>query len=330
MANIQDVAALAGVSVATVSRVLNNSTSVVPGTRDRVLSAIRELNYNPNLTARNLRRAQTKMVLVLLPTVANPFYSRIVKGMEDIAHKNGYNVMLCNTNSDPAREKVYLELLKNRLADGAVLMSSDFETEYLMELGSIWPIVQCCEYNENTTLSRISINNEQAAYKAVEHLTKLGHKRIGMISAKNNFISTALREKGYKRALSDAGIALDPGFIMYGDYGYKSGLRLTTQLLSLENPPSALFAISDMMAIGGIKAAIQKGFSIPDDFAAVGFDNISFSSMYSPALTTISQPKYDMGCVAMELLLKGISGEETMQKTIVLEHELIIRESTVN
>lgn len=326
---IQDVAKAAGVSVATVSRVLNNSSAVSGKTKDIVIDVIKKLNYQPNLLGRNLRRTETKLVLVLLPSIANPFYSGIVKGIEDIGHKNGYNVMLCNTNSDINREKVYLDLLKNRLADGVIFMAPELSREELSETGTVFPVVQCCEYKEGAAVSHVSVDNYSAAYKAIRHLTSLGHSRIGMISCSNNFLSIIRREEGYFKALEDAGISPDKNYINYGDYSFKSGLRATARFLLMKDSPTAIFAISDIMAIGAIRAIREKGLVIPKDIAVVGFDDISFSSMCDPMLTTVSQPKYDLGCTAMELLLGQIRGEIKQPQDILLETELIIRESTL-
>lgn len=329
MATIQDVAKAAGVSVATVSRVLNNSSSVIPETRETVLEAIRKLNYQPNLLGRNLRRMETRMVLVLLPNVSNPFYSRIVKGIEDVAHKNGYTVMLCNTDSDKHREDMYLELLRNRLSDGVIFMESEQGREELIELSKAFPVVQCSEYKENIDVDHISIDNFAAAYKAVTHLISLGHKRIAMISCRNQLISTKKREEGYKKALQDAGIEFDPSLLFYGDYGFKSGLRAGKRIVDLEQKPTGVFAISDVMAIGAIRAFKEAGYRVPEDIGVIGFDDISFASMYDPMLTTVAQPKYDMGCEAMNLLLRKMKGESKLPVKLTLEHSLKIRESTV-
>lgn len=329
MSTIQDVARLAGVSVATVSRVLNNSSSVTGKTKETVLEAIKKLDYQPNLLGRNLRRAETRMVLVLLPNISNPFYPGVVKGIEDVAHKNGFNIMLCNTDSDRSREKICLEMLKNRLSDGVVFMAPELDKTELTDIGRDFPVVQCCEYKEGAVVSHVSIDNTAAAYKAVKHLLGLGHRRIGMISSNNSFLSTIQRESGYRKALEEAGISFDADLVKYGDYSFISGLRAANQLLSSKDKPTALFAISDIMAIGALRAVKENGLKVPDDIAVIGFDNISFSSMYDPPLTTISQPRYDIGCVAMELLLKQIRGELKNPRDVVLEYELVIRESTV-
>ena len=326
---IQDVAKAAGVSVATVSRVINNSTSVSVETKELVLDAVKRLDYRPNLLGRNLRRAETRLILVLLPNISNPFYSRLVKGIEDVGHVNGYNVMLCNTDSEPGREKLYLDLLKNRLADGVIFMAPSLSREELTETGKCFPMVQCCEYKEGAKVSHVSIDNFAASQKAVKHLLALGHRRIGLISCDNDYLSTIHREEGYRKALLDAGIKPEDELSRDGDYSFKSGLRAASQLLSLTDRPTAVFCISDVMAVGAIRAARERGLRVPEDFAVVGFDNISFASMCDPMLTTVSQPKYDLGCTAMELLLRQIRGEMKEPQDLILEYELIIRESTI-
>lgn len=329
MVTIKDVAKMAGVSVATVSRVLNNSAAVTAETMETVNRVIEKLNYQPNLLGRKLRRMETKTILVLLPSIANPFYSRVVKGIEDVGQKNGYNVMLCNTDSDKHREKQYLELLKNRLSDGVIFMEPELTTEELTALGKEYPIVQCSEYREGTNVPFVSIDNEAAAHDAVKHLIGLRHKRIGMISCENTVLSTRQREVGYREALHNAGIDYDPSIVVYGDYSFKSGLRAAKRLIDMDDKPTAIFVISDIMAIGAMAAIKQRGLIIPEDMAVVGFDNISFSTMCDPLLTTISQPKYDLGCTAMNMLLKKMHGNLNEPTSIILEHELKIRGSTV-
>lgn len=328
-ATIQDVAREAGVSVATVSRVINKSPSVTASTREVVLSVIKKLNYQPNLLGRNLRRTETRLILVLLQNMSNPFYARIVKGIEDVGRKNGYHVMICNTNFELEKERVFLELLRNKLADGVIFMAPVLDRDEMTELGKNYPVVQCCEYKEGAQVPHVSIDNQAAAYKAVKHLISAGHRKIGMISCKNSYVSITQRENGYKKALADAGIIFNEAYIKYGDYGFNSGLRAANQFLSMEERPTAIFAISDLMAIGALKAVREKGLSVPEDVAVAGFDNVSFSSMCNPTLTTISQPKYDMGCFAMELLLKRIKEGYKESKEVFLEYELIIRESTI-
>lgn len=329
MPTISDVAAKAGVSVATVSRVINGSSKVSPETLIKVKQAIAELNYRPNLLGRALRKTKSERVLVLLPNIANPFYAEIVKGIEDVANKNGYSIMLCNTDSNLEREKKYIKMLKSHLADGAILMASEMTCEELTELSHEIPIVQCCEYKVGIPITHVSIDNEMAAYKAVNHLIGLGHKKIAFIGAKNQFLSSSLRKDGYIRALNEAGIDFDPAYCGYGDYSYKSGFRIMKQLLSLEARPTAVFCISDLMAVGAIRSAMEEELRVPEDLAVCGFDNIYFSRMFKPTLTTVSQPMHDLGCTAMEALINIIEEKNTEPMHYFMEHELIIRESTV-
>lgn len=329
MSTIDDVAQRAGVSVATVSRVINGSSRVSHETAAKVRQAIAELDYRPNLLGRNLRRTKSERVLVLLPNIANPFYAEIVKGIEDIASKYGYSIMLCNTDSDLEREMKYVGMLKSYLADGAILMASEMTNENLAELSREIPIVQCCEYKAGLPITHVSIDNEMAAYKAVNHLIGLGHRRISFIGARNQFLSSVLRKEGYIRALKEAGIDFDPAYCGYGDYSYKSGFRIMKQLLNLDPRPTAAFCISDLMAIGAIRSAMEENIRVPEDLAVCGFDNIYFARVFKPTLTTVSQPMYDLGCTAMEALISIIEGKNTGTTHYSLEHELIIRESTV-
>jgi LacI family repressor for deo operon, udp, cdd, tsx, nupC, and nupG len=329
MTKIQDVARTANVSVATVSRVINNSSSVTAKTRQKVEAVVRALNYQPNLLGRNLRRTKSHIALVLIPNISNPFYSRIVKGIEDIAHSNGYNVMLCNTDSDAQREHAYVDILKNKLADGIIFMASELSVKEMREISSEYPLVQCCEYLENLNVSHVSIDNFSAAYEATTHLCSLGSKRVGFIGSSNNYISTIKREEGYKKALLDAGVKYDKTLVKYGNYSYKSAYTATLQMLEkTESRPDAIFAISDIMAIGAINAIKGKGLRVPDDIAVCGFDDISFASMFNPAITTVSQPTYEMGCAAMKILLSQINQESSDKECVILAHNLIVRATT--
>ncbi len=328
MATIQDVAKLANVSVATVSRVINNTTYVSPEARQEVNNAIKQLNYQPNLTARNLRRLETKTILVLLPTISNTFYSKVIKGIEDTAYKNGYTVMICTTASNKQIENRYLNLLKNKLVDGIIFMTSQLEEDELGLIAQNLPIIQCGEYKENVPASYISIDNEAAGYMAVNHLIKRGHCKIGMVTCRNNHISTKKRELGYKKALNEAGIEYKSDLIKYGNYGFGSGMKLAKEFLKIKPRPTAIFAISDMMAIGLVRYFLDKGLKVPEDIAVVGFDNIRFSYMVKPKITTISQPQYKMGSLAMELLLRKIQDKQSNPQNVFMEHKLIVRESS--
>lgn len=330
MATIQDVAKKANVSVATVSRVINNSPLVSADACNKVIGAIAQLNYSPNMLGRNLRKTQTHMILVLLPSIANPFYSTIVKGIEDAANESGYSIMLCNTDSDLKRESVYIELLMQKLADAAIFMATELDQKSLGALAGAYPVIQCCEYKEGAKAAHVSINNFNAAYDATAHLIRSGHKRIGYITCDNDFLSTAQRLSGFKSALSDSNIIVNESLIVSGDYSFQSGYLAAKALLSAKEKPTAVFAISDVMAIGAIRAFIDSGLSVPHDISVMGFDDISVSAMYSPSLSTIAQPKYSLGKASAQYLLKMLGTSTVSYENIYLDHKLMIRESTRN
>lgn len=328
LTTIQDVAEKAGVSVATVSRVMNNSERVLESTRAKVLKVMTELDYKPNHLGRNLRKMKTNTILVLLPSISNPFYSGVVKGIEDVAKSELYNVLLCNTDSSYEREASYIHLLENRTADGVIFMETAMPTDELSVLTKKHPIVQCSEYKTGTTVPSVSIDNKAAAREIVNYLIQKGRRRIGLITCDNQLISTKDRFEGYKQALFETGIPYDRDLILMGNYTFRSGYDAAKKIHEMQDPPDAVFAISDVMAIGLMNGLKKQGFNIPEDILVAGFDNISFAIMSDPALTTIEQPRYDLGAEAMRLLLSILKKEMISYENVILKHKLIIREST--
>ncbi|MEL7657704.1 MAG: LacI family DNA-binding transcriptional regulator [Bacillota bacterium] len=328
MTPIQEVAKKANVSVATVSRVLNNNIYVKQETREKVMQAIKELNYSPNLSGRILRRNETKVVLILLPTISNPFYAKAVTGIRHVADKMGYLTLICNTESSKEKEMEFLDLLKYKQADGAIIMSHDMEIDKLEEIRESHPIVQCFEYQQSNKLSYVSVDNEKAAYDAVDYLIQIGHSKIGLVGCHPAYSSAVQREEGYKKALSGAGIELDPNLIIRGDYGFKSGYDCAIELMERNQKPTAIFAISDMQAIGVIKALKTIGLRVPQDVSVMGFDNITMAEIYDPSVTTVYQPAYKIGSKAMTILIEELKSETYKPQHILMKHELIIREST--
>ncbi|MDK2800917.1 MAG: LacI family transcriptional regulator, repressor for deo operon, udp, cdd, tsx, nupC, and nupG [Clostridiales bacterium] len=328
MPTIEEVAKAAGVSVATVSRVLNNG-QVSPKTRILVENAIRELNYEPNMLGRNLRRSESRMILTMIPNISNPFYSVIVEGIEDAARKNGYNILLCNTEADVEREKIYLDLLKQKLADGIITMEPAIDIDVLKEVGKRYPVVQCCEYSEKINIPYIAIDNVTAAYKATKHLLTIGHKKIALINSDEKFMYARQRKEGYIKALQEFDIPVNEDWIVNAGLSFESGQRMMKYLLSLKDKPSAVFAVSDILAIGALKTIKDEGLKVPQDIGVVGFDNIQFANMMNPTLTTIEQPRYQMGVEAAEMLIKRIKDKKQKVENVILDHQLIIRESTM-
>lgn len=328
MYTIQDVAKKAGVSVATVSRVINKSSKVAEKSRIKVEEAIKELNYEPNLLGRNLRRSETKKIVVLLPTLANGFYSKVIKGMDNVASEKGYKLMLITTRMKKHIEKEYMEMLKTRLIDGVIFTRPVIDSQELSQYAKHYPMVQCCEYAEGAKVSSVTIHDESAAYEAVSYLAKQGHKRIACLTCLSD-VSGRKRLQGYKRVLEEQGISIREDYIHDTNYSFKTGKKSTLELMALEEPPTAIFSVSDTLAIGAMKGLYELGIEPGKDIAVVGFDNTEISEMYHPTLTTVSQPRYELGKMAMELLIESIQTSNYEEIThIRLNHELLIREST--
>ncbi|WP_077358610.1 LacI family DNA-binding transcriptional regulator [Virgibacillus halodenitrificans] len=327
MATIQEVAKRAGVSAATVSRVLNNRNSVKEKTRNRVDEAIKELNYEPSVLGRNLRNSESRLLLVLLPNIANPYYTEIINGIEDTAIDKGYNILLCQTDSNPERETIYFNMVRNRLADGIILMDPTVNRKNLYNLASQHPIIQCSEFDEEGEIPYVSIDNELAAYQAVKHLIKIGKKKVALINTEEKFLYARERRRGYEKAMQEFDLPIESRWIRKLDnLQFESGQQAMRSLLNESERPNAVFAVSDILAIGALKEINSAGLHVPEDIAVIGFDKISFSNMTHPTLTTIAQPMYKMGCISANMIIDKISGKEV--ESLILDHELVIREST--
>jgi LacI family transcriptional regulator, repressor for deo operon, udp, cdd, tsx, nupC, and nupG len=328
MVRIVDVAKLANVSTATVSRVLSNSGTVTKETTEKVMEAIEKLNYQPNILARQLRKLETKTILVVVPDITNTFFSKILRGIEEIAAKNGYQVLLGDTGNNLERENEFLNILRQKKADGLILLTARIDQKSIEEIAEEFPVVLACEYIEGSQIPTVSIDNISSARKATEHLIRSGHKRIGFISGPLNVVLSRDRLKGFNQAIAQHGLTVESFLIQEGDFSYESGFNLMMKFLALDQPPTAVFAANDEMAIGAIKAIKSKGLRVPDDISVVGFDDIKFASIVEPALTTIAQPMFDIGMKAMELLLKLINKDPLEKNQYILEDKLIIRESS--
>ncbi|MFD2658438.1 LacI family DNA-binding transcriptional regulator [Gracilibacillus thailandensis] len=328
MPNIKKVAEHAGVSIATVSRVLNGQKTVSPQTRIKVEKAIKQLNYEPSILGRNLRNSETRLLLVLIPNISNPFYSKIINGIENTALISNYNILLCETDSNPEREKIYFDLARKKMADGIISMDPQVDKETLIEMAEKHSIIQCSEYTLNSSIPYVTIDNENAAYLAVKHLLSLGHSKIAFINSDVKFTYARQREAGYKRALDEAGIDAKSDWIYYSqELDFVNGQQAMKKFLNLDEKITAIFAVSDLLAIGALKEINNNKLSVPDDIAVVGFDKIEFSNMTNPTLTTIEQPMYKMGNIAAKMIIEKIQGKEV--ENVILDHELVIRESTL-
>lgn len=327
MANIKQVAKEAGVSVATVSRVLNGQSTVKSKTRIKVEEAIKKLNYEPSMLGRNLRNSESRLLLVLIPKISNPFYLEIIKGIESTAIGKSYNILLCETDSNPERENIYFDLVRKKMADGIISMDPAVDMEALTKLAKRHAIIQCSEYAENSLIPYVTIDSEEAAYRAVKHLIKIGHTKIALINSDEKYLYARQRKMGYLKALKEHGITVNDDYIYHTQQlGFEYGQQAMKKILNLKDRPTAIFAVSDLLAIGALKEINANGLHVPNDIAIVGFDKIDFSNMTHPTLTTIAQPMYKMGKIAAEMLINKIQGKEV--ESVILDHELVIREST--
>jgi alanine racemase len=327
MANIQQVAKKAGVSVATVSRVLNGQNSVSLKTRIKVEDAIKKLNYEPSMLGRNLRNSESRILLILIPTISNPFYLEIIKGIEDTAISQNYNILLCETDSNPERENFYFDIIRKKMADGIISMDPAVNVETLKKLAENYAIIQCSEYEEGSGIPYVTIDNEEASYRAVKHLIKIGHEKIALMNSDEKYLYARQRKMGYQRALEEHGITLNNEYIIHTQHlGFEYGQQAMKKILNLQDRPTAVFTVSDLLAIGALKEINTNGLHVPNDIAVVGFDKIDFSNMTNPTLTTIAQPMYKLGTTSAKMLIDKIKGKEV--ESILLDHELVIREST--
>lgn len=330
MVTIEEVARVAEVSVATVSRVLNNSTTVKPSTAEKVRQVIRKLSYTPNQSARNLRRNESRVILTLAPNFSNPYYSSILTGIGDLAHTMGYSMLFCNTAGNPEIDKKSFEMLENHRADGAIILCCCRDYRWIADYAKCFPIVQCCEYVPELPVSSVSIDNYSAAYETVSYLIRQGHRRIALLNADNNFISTHLRRQGYRDAIRDAGLAIDPEdtILADADYSFASGLCVAKKLLRRPHHATAVFCVSDILALSVISAAGELGLSVPGDVSVSGFDDVDYTMMFHPHLTTVAQPCNEMGQRSLELLLRVLADPGRPPEQIFVPHTLKVREST--
>ncbi|MCD2502814.1 LacI family DNA-binding transcriptional regulator [Clostridium sp. NSJ-145] len=328
MINMRKVAEEANVSVATVSRVLNGSNNVSIKTKLKVLKVIEEYNYEPNMLGQNLRKSKTKIILVLVPNISNPFYSQIVHGINRTCFKNGYYIMICETELNENRVSQYLSLIKKKLADGMITLDPHIDKEKLRDLADKYPVVQCCEYDMDSQIPYVTIDNTLAAYKAVNYLITLGHRKIAIINSDERFIYSRLRKEGYLKALKEHNIEINEKWIINSELDFISGQSAVKHLMVMEDRPTAIFAVSDILAIGAIKGIKELNLNVPSDVSVIGFDNIEFSNMITPALTTISQPMYNIGKEAAKMIINKLENKNVEIYNTILESELIIREST--
>jgi LacI family transcriptional regulator, repressor for deo operon, udp, cdd, tsx, nupC, and nupG len=326
---IDDVARIAGVSIATVSRCLHMPDVVAAKTRERVLSAVSKTGYNLNAAAQSLRQRRSNTVLVVVPDIGNTFFAEILGGIERVASAAGLTMLIGNTGRIKVREEAYVRYLLNGRADGALLLADPqaawFDIPNVNASG-VKPIVTISEVGPAHNTVAVSIDNEAAAHMAVSHLIALGHRFIAHVTGPQTNILTRERQLGYRRALADAGLMAQADLEFSGDFSVESGRAAFDFFHRQPIKPTAIFCANDEMAMGFISSANQAGVVVPRDMSVVGFDDIHFAQSFIPALTTVRQPRAEMGSAAMRLLLAIIANEAP--HSISLQAELILRDST--
>jgi DNA-binding LacI/PurR family transcriptional regulator len=331
MASLQQVAERARVSIATVSRVLNKSEKVVPETRALVEQALRDLGYRPSRVARRLRMKDGRAHLVglIIPDIQNPFYAEIARGVEDVAYANEYALLLCNSDESLEKEQFYLRVMQSESVDGIVLPPFSETDEGVVELIQTGMPVVCVDRSlSRTPTDLVEVDNYQGALVAVNHLIERGHRSIALIEGRAQVSTSRERRRGYLDALAAARIAPRKELMRAGDFKQESGRVLTSELLDLRRPPTALFVCNNLMTVGALAALHQRGLRVPADVALVGFDDLPWAEALDPPPTMVRQPAYDVGRQAMDLLLKRISEPARPPLTVRLLPELVIRRST--
>ena len=329
---MRDVARQAGVSVATVSHVVNNTRFVSEEASQRVLDAMEALDYRSNELARSLRRGQTNTIGLILIDSANPYFAMVGRHVEAVLYEHNYNMILCNTEGDPNREELYLNVLRSRQVDGIIFYGARTDLSALQRYLQTddRPIVVIDQDLSaiGSSVPNLLVDNQQGAYIATQHLYSLGHERIACLAGPANSFAALERVRGYKKAMEEIGLVITDGYLIpTPDFHPPSGYDATLELLALPQPPTAIFSCNDLMAIGGMSAAHQQGLRVPQDLAFVGYDDIRLSSYTLPRLTTMAQPTRDMAEIAVEMLFERIKNPQLPTRKEILSSHLVVRDS---
>lgn len=326
---IYDVAREANVSMATVSRVVNGNPNVKPTTRKKVLATIKQLGYRPNAVARGLASKKTTTVGAIIPDISSIFFAELARGIEDIATMYKYNIILSNSDQNKNKELQLINTMLEKQVDGILFMGGNITQEHVEQFTtSNAPVVLAATYDGSGTIPSVNIDYEEAAYEATMFLLEHSNTYPAFVYGQDDTIMNRNKYDGYMRAMRESGISVSDDYIFKGDYTYNSGIKAFDALANLEKMPTSVFVASDEMALGIIHGAQDKGFNVPDDIEVFGFDNTRLATMVRPTLTTIVQPMYDIGAVAMRLLTKFMNNEEVAEKNVVLPHRIEERNST--
>lgn len=326
---INDVANYASVSRATVSRVLNNNPAVDAALRSRVLDAVEALGYQPNRAARRLRAQSSNVIGLMISDIQNPYFISIISGVEDAAYAHQMNIVLCNSDEDSAKERIYLQVMEAERVAGLIIVPTQGtdgrDLKRLPQAGI--PVILLDRLVEELQVDAVKVDNERGAYEAVKHLLDLGYRRIAHIGGAPDLTTGRDRAQGYHNALSEARLKPEARLIRTGDFKTDSGYRLTLELLDLPTPPDAIFVANNLMTLGALRALRERAVRVPDEMALVGFDDMPWSAEFRSPLTAVSQPTYELGQEAVHLLRRRLAQPDAPVRTVVLNTRLIVRES---
>ncbi|HEU5140089.1 MAG TPA: LacI family DNA-binding transcriptional regulator [Bacillales bacterium] len=329
MATIGDVAELAGLSRATVSRVMNHHPYVSEEKRKLVHEAMHQLGYAPNSLAKRLRTQTTETIAVLIPRISNPFFSSLVEAMEIKAAESDFQLIVCQTRSDKQRELVYLDWLKTKQIGGVILASSENSWEVIKGYTEFGPIMFCNEYPPNTDVPIVCMDQYQGGYLGTRHLIERGHQQIACCFGSSHITNTSDRQKGFLHALEESGLSMNDKWWFRNALEIQDGKKIFHQMMEMDNRPSAIFTGSDEVAAGIIKEAKTYGAKIPNDLAIVGYDDQPIAELMDPGITTIHQPSQEIGAKTMELMIQYIKHNHKPNERIVgWLSRLIVRGST--
>lgn len=330
MPNMKQIAELAGVSLGTVSHVLNGTARVREPLRKRVLDAVKTTGYQPSQLARGLRRDKTNILAMIIPDILNPFFPGVVRGAEDVAFSNGYRLVLCNTDNDHAKEVMHLKALRTYLPSGLIVIPSDFsdltvQAESYRQGGAA--VVCIDRLPRNWDGDSVTIDNVAGAYHATSYLIRLGHRQLAAITGPLHLTNAQDRLKGFKRALKKAGLDADPGYMQETTFDRAGGYAKTKILLKMIPRPTAILACNDLIALGALLAIREENLHCPDDVSIVGFDGLDLTETTTPQLSSVYQSPYQLGAEAAQLALHRVAEKDSPVRQIVLKTELRIRDS---
>lgn len=325
---MRQIAERAEVSIGTVSHVINGTAKVREKLRQRVLEVIRSLGYQPSEVARGLRKNQTSMLVMMIPDVTNPFFPAVLRGVEDVAYKSSFRVVLCNTDNDRRKEISYLnEMCSYRPSGWLIIPSvdSDVATHFRSHAGP--PVVCIDRQAQGWNGDVVLVANDAGAFSATRHLLRLGHRQLAVITGPLHLANAVERLAGFRRALAAAKVPIEADYIQEAQFDRDSGYHAAKRLLRMLPRPTAIFACNDLMALGVLMAARELGLQCPDELSVVGFDDLDFAEFTAPALTTVHQAGYQLGTAAARLLLERIAGSTQAPQRLVLPTELKVRQS---